>query len=202
MRARAGASACWTRHGDRKGGCKPPTAAPTLTCQVRSDDAVITRSVGSGRPARTTARQHVEDEAAERGCPPRWRPTARKGSIPDGRWVSTLSQMIPKTVIDEAPSTATRTYRSRADPRPAPPRTARLRDGASSPVPPTSPTASCPGPVRCQSGGPIQRAPDRTPVPYGVHPGPLHEDAGGPFGIGWSWVVRASVKSSSILHKK
>ena len=42
------------------------------------------------------------------------------------------------------------------------------------------------------------RAPERS----GVHPGPLHEDAGGPFGIGWSWVVRASVKSSSILHKK
>ena len=96
---------------------------------------------------------------------PRWRPTARNGSIPDGRWVSTLSQMIPKTVIDEAPSTATRTYRNRADPRPAPPRTARLRDGASSPVPPTSPTASCPGSVRCQSGGSIHLAPDHTPVP-------------------------------------
>ena len=60
---------------------------------------------------------------------PRCRPTARNGSIPDGRWVSTLSQMIPKTVIDAAPSTATRTYRSRADPRPAPPRTAMLRKG-------------------------------------------------------------------------
>lgn len=42
------------------------------------------------------------------------------------------------------------------------------------------------------------RAPERS----GVHPEPLHEDAGGPFAIGWSWAVRVSVKSSSILHKK
>ena len=41
----------------------PPTAAPTLTCQVRADDAVITRRVGSGCPAGRTARQDVEYEA-------------------------------------------------------------------------------------------------------------------------------------------
>ena len=40
----------------------PPPAAPTLTCQARSD-AVITRSAGSGRPAGRTARQDVEYEA-------------------------------------------------------------------------------------------------------------------------------------------
>ncbi len=40
---------------------------------------------------------------------PRWTPTARNGSIPDGRVVSALSQMLPKIFIDKAPSTATRT---------------------------------------------------------------------------------------------
>lgn len=68
MRARAGASECWTRHGVRRGRCMPFTTAPTLACQVRSD-AVITRSVGSGHPVGRPARQHVEDEADERGCP-------------------------------------------------------------------------------------------------------------------------------------
>ncbi|WP_430754454.1 hypothetical protein [Micrococcus luteus] len=91
----------------------PPTTAllGTGSCRRRQpDDAVVTRSVGSGRPAGRTARQHVEYEADERGCPqmeahgPERVDSGRQGGEKERQ-----SQMIPMTVIDEAPSTATRT---------------------------------------------------------------------------------------------